>query len=104
MRGVIITLVALTTIVAFRAGSRWRGNKGTWGDWRVARTKERGLRKARWITLRLAISGMFLLIVYLIASGAFSIVVTKGDKPDTSPSPNCSAGTTCQPSPKPAKK
>jgi hypothetical protein len=105
MRGVIVTLVALTTIIAFRAGARWRRNTGTWGDWRLARTKEQGLRKQRWLTLRLAISGMFLLVVYLIASGAVGFAITTPDD-KKSPTPSCSsAGTTsCPPSPAPAKK
>jgi hypothetical protein len=105
MRGLILLLVAATTVVAFRAGARWRRNTLTWGDHRVARGKERGLRKLRWTTLRLAIGGMFLLIVYLVASGAIGIAVTTNDKPTKqSPQPTCTTAkqASCAPNPKPA--
>lgn len=91
MRVFVLVAIALAVVVAFRAGARWRHNSLTWSDHSVARGKERVLRKARWTTLRLAITGVvFMAAVVTILSAAGVAFTTSDDQPaKPSPSPSC---------------
>jgi hypothetical protein len=106
MTGLVALAIALGLLVAFRAGARWRHNTLTWSDHKAALGKERGLRKARWKTLKLAIFGMLALVVYLFITGAVGAVITTGNDKPTRPSPSpsvcASAHATCAPTPAPA--
>jgi hypothetical protein len=103
MTGLVALAIAAAVVVAFRAGTRWRHNTLTWGDHKVARGKERVLRKARWTTLKLAIFGVLALALYLVIAGAVGVAITGNNKPTkSSPSPCVTAQKSCPPAPAPA--
>jgi len=106
MTGLVALALGLGVLVSFRAGARWRHNTLAWNDHRETRAKERRLRKFRWTTLKLAVAGIFALVVYLVITSAVGAVITTGNDKPTKPSPSPSvcatAHATCTPTPGPA--
>ncbi len=78
MNAATLILVIAASFIAFWTGSRWRYNKLAWADHRVARAKERTLRKLRWITLRTAIVAIVVLAIWLIGIGAITLPIRTG--------------------------
>jgi ABC-type Fe3+ transport system permease subunit len=73
MTGATLILVLAGVIIAFWAGGRWRRNAKTWADHRTAKAARNTLKKTRWVTFRAVTIALFVLVVYLFATGAISL-------------------------------
>ena len=70
---VTLGLVILGAVIAFAAGSRWRHNKRTWADHRLARTSKATYGRLRWTTLTVAAGFIVLLAAYLIGLARMAV-------------------------------